>query len=71
MSVLSTYQQKSPCAVAVTGHDLQFMVSTCDRIIVLDDGRIVDNQAAAEISTSDVPQTAELIHADRIFRGGA
>lgn len=71
MSVLSTYQQKSPCAVAITGHDLQFMVSTCDRIIVLDDGRIVDNQAAAEISSSDVPQTAELIHADRIFRGGA
>ena len=71
MSVLNTYQQKSSCAVAVTGHDLRFMVSTCDRIIVLDDGRIVDDQAAAEIGSSNVPPTAELIHADRIFRGGA
>ena len=71
MSVLSTYQQQSSCAVAVTGHDLSFMVSTCGRIIVLDDGRIVDDQAATNIGRSDVPQTAELIHADRIFRGGA
>lgn len=71
MSVLSAYQQQSSCAVAVTGHDFRFMVSTCDRIIVLDDGRIVDNQAATKIDESDVPQTAELIHADRVFRGGA
>lgn len=70
MSVLSTYQQQTSCAVAVTGHDFRFMVSTCDRILVLDDGRIVDNQTATEIGKSRVPQTAELIHADRVFRGG-
>jgi cobalt/nickel transport system ATP-binding protein len=45
-------QQASP-AFFVAAHDLEFLLETCDRVILLDEGRIIDDGPAAEIMRDD------------------
>lgn len=53
------------CAVVLCSHDLAAAAAVCHRIVVLDEGRIVDDVASAALHTSALaPVTRALVAAD-------
>ncbi len=44
---------KDFCALVIVEHDLDFIKEICDRLTVLDSGKVLDDGTVAEIETSD------------------
>ena len=40
------------CAMVIVEHDLDFIKDICDRLTVLDNGKVLDDGTVAEIETS-------------------
>lgn len=52
------------CAVVLISHDLPMVSWACDRVVVMDQGRVVDEFRAAAVTLHDPhPRTAALLHA--------
>jgi ABC-type glutathione transport system ATPase component len=52
------------CAIVLVSHDLPMVAWACDRVVVMDRGRVVDRFAARDLQRREPhPRTAELLHA--------
>ena len=59
-SLLRALLHDRQCAVLLVEHDIRFVMAECDRIIVLDQGRILCSGIPEEIRTSELVQAAYL-----------
>jgi ABC-type dipeptide/oligopeptide/nickel transport system ATPase component len=66
LNLLKDLQQDRDMAIVMVTHDLAVAVRTCDRIAVMDQGRIVEDRPAQALAESpQQPATASLVAASQ------
>jgi ABC-type branched-subunit amino acid transport system ATPase component len=58
--LIQTIRKDDACAVVLVEHDVGFVMRQCDRIVVLDLGRVLATGAPAEIQANAEVRTAYL-----------
>ena len=61
LALLQTLVKERGMALLLVSHDLRMVEGFCDRVIVMHQGRIVDQCTAAELSNSTHPYTRRLL----------
>ena len=56
--IVRTFREETSCAVLLVEHDVPFVMKLCDRITVLDLGRVIAEGTPAEVSANELVRSA-------------